>query len=213
MGPWPVPWFRRMESHKLAIKFFLENGSTLRDEELIPVFHRWIQSHALPEHLLVDVADYAHVHHGPGTVLVSHEANLSVDRAEGRHGLLYVRKQPIEGGFAERLRGVVGHALRACALLEQEPALEGRAKFRTDEIVFRINDRLHAPNDAGTFAAVKPELQRFFAELYNGASVELEHRASPLTLFEVRIRASASPGVTALLDRLGAAAPTPAPSR
>src|SRR5581483_1646097 len=95
-----------MDSHKLAVKFFIEDPSGLKtDEDFVPVFHRWIQTRAIADHQLIDVADYAHVKEGPGTLLVSHEANFHADLGGGRLGLLYVRKQPLPGGtFAERLR-------------------------------------------------------------------------------------------------------------
>jgi hypothetical protein len=78
---------------KFGVKlFFTDSTRSLR--EFIPVFHGWIQQQALPGHLLIDVHDYSHVHHGPGILLVAHEANISVDEAEGRRGLVYIRKQP-----------------------------------------------------------------------------------------------------------------------
>jgi hypothetical protein len=83
-----------MTTHKIGIKFFFSGPATKPLAEYIPVFHGWIQQQALPGHLLIDVHDYSHVHHGPGILLVAHEANLSVDEAEGRRGLLYLRKQP-----------------------------------------------------------------------------------------------------------------------
>src|SRR5437763_2347144 len=107
-----------MDSHKLSVKFFVEDPSALRPEEFVPVFHGWIQRHALADHLLIDVADYKHVPEGPGTVLVSHEANIYTDQGEGRLGLLYFRKQPFAGAatFAERLRATFRDALEACNL-------------------------------------------------------------------------------------------------
>src|SRR5205814_1119849 len=122
--------------------------------------------HALADHLLIDVADYKHVPEGPGTVLVSHEANIYTDQGEGRLGLLYFRKQPFAGAatFAERLRATFRDALEACNLLEEEPALHGRVRFRTDELLFRVYDRLLAPNTDETFAEVKPELEAFLSE-------------------------------------------------
>src|SRR5690242_14064653 len=137
-----------MDSSKLAVKFFVENSSGLKtDADFVPVFHRWIQTRAVPEHQLIDVADYAHVKDGPGTVLISHEANFHADLGGGRLGLLYTRKQPLAGNsFPQRLRETFAHALRACALLEAEESLRGRIRFRTDEAVFRIYDRLHGPN-------------------------------------------------------------------
>src|SRR4051794_33870801 len=122
-----------MQSSKLAFKFFLTDPTAIGAGELVPVFHQWIQSHALPDHLLIDVADYQHVENGPSILLVSQEANLAFDKAGGRAGLLYTRKQPIAGTFADRLRSVLHAVLDAANRLEQEPALTGRLKFRTDE--------------------------------------------------------------------------------
>src|SRR5579871_5658816 len=121
-----------MESHKLAVKFFAESGGGLPVKDFVPVFHRWIQGKLLDGHQLIDVANYSHVHEGPGTVLVSHEANIHADLGEGKLGLLYIRKQPGAGAtFQERLRSTFGYALRAALMLEQDSSLAGKLSFRT----------------------------------------------------------------------------------
>jgi len=192
-----------MDSYKCSVKFFVENPSGLRVEEFVPVFHRWIQDRALRDHQLIDVADYKHVHEGPGTVLVSHEANIHADLAEGKLGLLYFRKQPLPGLFHERLRAVFGYALRAAVMLEDEKSLNGGLRFRTDNPVFRIHDRLHAPNTPQTFEQVQGELETFLSKLYGESSVALTHQPSAESLFEVRIQAPRSVPVATLLDRVG----------
>jgi hypothetical protein len=193
-----------MDSHKLAIKFFAEGSPDLGHDAFIPVFHSWIQQHALSDHLLIDVADYAHVPDGPGTVLVAHEANLSTDREDGKLGLLYVRKQPIQGAanFPRRLAGVFRAALEAAAKLEDEVTLRSRLRFRSDEFTFRIHDRLLAPNTPQTFEQVKPQLQRFLSELYSGGALTLTHAGTPDDLFEIRVKAAASPTIASLRQRL-----------
>jgi len=190
-----------MESSKLAIKFFIENPAGLTTEEFVPVFHRWIQAKAFPGHQLIDVADYGHVPEGPGTVLVSHEANIHADLDRGRLGLLYIRKSPISGSFRDRLKSVVGWTLKAASLLERDETLNGRVKFKTDEAIFQVNDRLLAPNSPETFSQVKGELESFFKELY-GSPVELTYKPDPERLFEVGIHANQSVPVSTLLDRL-----------
>ena len=175
-------------------------------EEFVPVLHSWIQQQAVPEHLLIDVADYAHVPGGPGTVLVAHEAHFYTDRGEDRLGLLYARRLPLPGGFTDKLRSCFRAVLEGCQRLENDPALQGRIKFRTDEAIFRISDRLAAPNNAQTFAKVKPELEKFLRDLYGGALIALQHNASPVGPFEVRIKATPAPDLKTLLTRLGSAA-------
>jgi hypothetical protein len=200
-----------MESHKLIVKFFAQEPASVPLAQFVPVFHGFIQQKALPDHLLIDVADYQHVHHGPGIALVSHEANFYTDTGEGRLGLMYQRKQPISGAatLRDRLAAVFAAALRACVRLEDEPALAGRLRFRTDEAVFRINDRLLAPNTPETYRKVEPQLRAFLSELYPGDEIRLEPRHSPLTLFEVRVRVSGAAPPRDLLERLEA---TPVPS-
>ena len=198
-----------MESQKLAIKLFAREGqdpSALSGEAIVPVFHSWIQSHAMSDHLLIDVADYAHVPDGPGTVLVSLEANLSTDRAHGRPGLLYVRKQPLPGDFGQRLRAVLAAVLASAARLEAHPSLKGKVGFRTDGFLFRVHDRLLAPNTSATFEKVKPDLEAVLRELYPFGNVTLEHQPSQQTLFEVRVKASESPDLESLLARVNAPA-------
>lgn len=192
-----------MDSHKLIVKFFAQDSASVALSEFVPVFHGFIQNHAIPDHLLIDVADYQHVHHGPGILLAAHEANFYTDMGEGRLGLLYQRKQLIAGapGLRDRLAQVATAALRACVRLEEEPALAGRVRFQTDEMVFRINDRLLAPNTPETFRDIQPNLRSFVSELYPGEQVALEPRHSPLTLFEVRIKAGRSVPAADLLAR------------
>ncbi|MEI6084510.1 MAG: hypothetical protein WCS70_09435 [Verrucomicrobiota bacterium] len=121
-----------METHKFGVKLFITNPAAKPLKDFIPVFHGWIQSQALPGHLLIDVHDYSHVHHGPGILLVSHEANLSLDEAEGRRGLVYIRKQP------GQLADTIAAAKAAAKKLSDEHGVQFEAcKFE----VF-VNDRL-----------------------------------------------------------------------
>lgn len=203
-----------MDSHKLILKFYAQDTAAIDMATVVPVFHAFIQQQALPDHLLIDVADYAHVHEGPGIVLAAHEANLYLDEGEGRPGLMYQRKQPLPGthNLRDRLAPVFAATLRACARLEDDPAFAGRLRFRTDEVMLRINDRLLAPNTPETFRTVEPDLRAFLSDLYPGEAVTLEPRYAELTLFEVRIRAEHSTPVKDLLERLEALPATSSPA-
>ena len=191
-----------MDSHKLSLKLFADGGTGLPGDAFVKVFQAWIRDQSIPGHLLIDVADYAHVPNGPGTVLVAHEANIHWDLDEGRPGVLYVRKQPVAGAttFRDRLAATFRAALHAATQLAADPSLGG-IHVRADELVFRINDRLLAPNTEATFAQVNPDLQAFLADVFQG-DVALEHRHDVQRLFEVRIRSTANATVPDLLARL-----------
>ena len=190
-----------MDSSKLSIKFYLDASSAkIHLADVVPVFHSWIQLHLIPDHQLIDVADYTHVSDGPGVALVAHEANIYLDRFDGKLGLTYQRKQPLAGSFGDRLATVFRIALEACQLLETNTNVPG-IKFRTDEADFRINDRLLAANTPETFSAVKPVLEPFVRGLF-GTNAKLEHRGDAKRLFEVAIHAGTSSDIASLLGRL-----------
>src|SRR5687767_3516535 len=193
-----------MDSHKFAVKLFVQDPSRVDVHEFVPIFHGWIQRAAVPDHLLIDVSDYAHVHHGPGTLLVAHEANFYTDQGEGRLGLMYQRKQPAEGTFVDRLRQAFVATLEGAQRLEKDPALSGRIKFRTEEVLVSIHDRLKAPSTPETFEAVRGDLQQFFNDAYDG-DVALRHVGTDETVFKVEVKMTGSPSVHALPERLAGA--------
>jgi hypothetical protein len=191
-----------MDAQKLQVKVFAD-GTPPALEAFIPVFHEWIKHRRLGSELLVDVANYAHVPKGPGVGIVGHASDYFLDLTDGRAGLLYSRKRqaPAEG---ERLADAFGRAVNAAALLEKEAAFAGKLRFRTDELLFRINDRLGAPNTEETFAAVRPELDALCGKLF-GAGYKLSPAARPRELFAVKIATDGKLSLAALLDRLGGA--------
>jgi hypothetical protein len=166
---------------------------------MVPVFHRWIKDHILPE-LLIDVASYAHVPEGPGIVLIGHGSDYFMDEGEGRLGLLHNRKR---AGFgpAERLADLARRTLHAASLLERDPALSGKLRFATGELLFRINDR-RAPNSDATLAAVRAELEALAKRLFEDP-FELVRVGGPKELFAVRLTSTASPPLATLLARAG----------
>src|SRR4051812_19940583 len=112
-----------MNPYKFSVKFFIDDDAGIEPHAFVPVLHSWIQQHAVPEHMLIDVTDYAHVHNGPGTVLIAHEANFYTDRTDGRLGLTYARKWPGGGSVQERLRQAYTAALEGCQRLENDATL------------------------------------------------------------------------------------------
>ena len=186
-----------MNLQHINIKFFIEDPETVNLAEYSAVFNSWIQKQALEE-LLIDVADYLHVHHGPGIMLIGYEADYSLDNRSGRLGLLYNRKAQLDGTTQEKLAQAVRAALTAAQILENENGL----KFNLSEAQVVVNDRLLVPNAAETFAALEPELKSFFNRLYNGAEYSLTHNADPRERFTVNVEAESGFDVETLLKNL-----------
>jgi hypothetical protein len=143
-----------MELQRIGIKLFADSSAPVPIRDFIPVFHSWIQKQAIEHHLLIDVHNYSHIHNGPGILLVAQEGNFSIDMADGRMGLLYYRKKS-----GNDVASVLKTALAASKLLESDPTFGGRLRFRKDEMWIVTNDRLLAPNNDPTFAALKPSLE------------------------------------------------------
>jgi hypothetical protein len=191
-----------MDAHKLQLKIYLtpESAHAVELEAVIPVFHRWIKQRLLPE-LTIDVANYGHVPQGPGVVLIGHGSDYFMDEGEGRPGLLHNRKR---AGLApgERLSDLARRTLHAASLLERDLALTGKIKFATNELLFRVNDRLAAPNSDATFAALKPELDALAGTIFGGPC-DLTRVGGAKELFAVRIKSPTSAPLATLLERAG----------
>src|SRR5574341_944993 len=115
-----------MDLQKINVKFFVAQPDQVPLTTFIDVFHSWVQA---SDGTYYDVADYSHMNAGPGIVLVAHEANISMDETGGRRGLLYNRKQPLQGSNQEKLRWVFRAALEYCRKVEEESALKGKVNF------------------------------------------------------------------------------------
>jgi hypothetical protein len=188
-----------MNVQHINIKFYLENPEAVHLADYAAIFNTWIQNQRLEE-LLIDVADYLHVHNGPGIMLIGHEADYSLDHRAGRLGLLYNRKEQLKGTTQEKLAQAVQAALTAAQILEKENGL----KFNTQEVQVIINDRLLVPNTVETFELLEPDLKAFFEMLYNGAGYALTHQADPRERFTFNVKAESNFNVESLLKNLSA---------
>ena len=122
---------------RTQVKFFLDTTSPIDEALFTGVFQRWIQDNALGE-LLIDVADYRHVFQGPGTVLIGHESDYTIDSRDGRLGLLYTRKRQTTEDVATQLRTSLQRAFKAADLLEHEVAFKPALKFNISVIEVRL---------------------------------------------------------------------------
>ncbi len=157
---------------KLDLKVLVRDTSRAEAEEFIPVFHRWITERVLPE-LLIDVADYSHVHEGPGVLLVGHDAIYAWDLSRGEPGLLYSRRRETSpelvgiDALESRVESLLKCAFRACDLIEAEPRLEGRVAFDRHRLELSVNDRL-IPQDDDTAATLAHALKSALAAVGTG---------------------------------------------
>jgi hypothetical protein len=189
-----------MNARKVQAKLFIESPVMVDVTPLVPVFHEWIQKNALGE-MLIDVTEYGHVHAGPSLLLVGNESDFAVDFAEGRAGLVCSRKRNSPENSRDAVLDAVRRVLGAARRLEGE-TLSPAIRFRGDELVLRVNDRLSAPNTKEAFAELEPAFREALGKLYAGTAFTLEQFGTPRELFSVRVKAKGAPGVADLLSRV-----------
>jgi hypothetical protein len=196
-----------MELQHVNVKLLVKDPERVDLEKLIPVFHSWIQGQVFEERLL-DVADYRHVHHGPGVVLIGHEGDYSVDNAGGRLGVRYNRKAAFDSSNLagnnndDRMKQAARAALRACQRLEAEPSLGGKLRFNGQDIEVFINDRLVAPNRQETREALDADFKQFAGELFGGNDYSLSYDDDPRKLLTASLRTPRPFSVKDLLESL-----------
>lgn len=136
-------------------------------DQLIGVFHTWIRTGAITDDVLVDVADYAHVHEGPMLLLVCHEGHYVIDRSRGQLGLAYLRRRGASAGSAaanaERTLRRLVHVAR---LLERDAP---GAVVGTDSLEIRVLDRLHASNTDDTWRWLEPTIATAIESVWKAA--------------------------------------------
>lgn len=160
-----------MDLQKLNVKVFVEPSGNVALTDFIEIFHSWIQASDGVYH---DVADYSHMQAGPGIVLVANDANVSIDEAGDRRGLLFSQKAPLAGSNQDKIRTVIRAALDNCHKLEAEPALKGKLRFAANEAVLSLNDRLAGENSPAAFDALKGDVEVVAKELFGGVAVSVE---------------------------------------
>ncbi len=190
-----------MNFQRLGVKLFVQETSSLKIHDFVPVFHTWIQEQSVEDHLLIDVHDYSHVHRGPGILLVAHEGKFSMDLGEDRLGLFYYRKQPLDGSPRNRFQTILKTTLQACRLLEDNRKPAG-IRFKSDELMVIGNDRLLAPNTEETFEQFKPVLSEVLTPLFDSSDLTLTHQKDPQERFAVVAKTNQSPGIGKLLEGL-----------
>ena len=182
---------------RFAVKLYLDPAGAVAPPACIEVFHGWIREGAVPG-MLIDVADCTHLAGGPRVVLVAHEANYALDDGDGRMGLVYTCKQPLEGSLPQRLAAAAGSLLAAAERLERDTSgrSDGGATFLRNEIAAVANDRLTAPRIAGAEAAFREALATFGARLFDRAPVEIRPLDGPGRLGFTLRTADAAPLAT-----------------
>ena len=194
---------------RLAVKFFVDSSSEVQLERFIELFHRFIQEQSVLG-LLVDVADYAHVPHGPGVILIGHDVDYAIDATGGRAGLLTTRKHYDEQSesLADVLRDTITKAVVAVRAIEDDGS--AAIKFDTSRLEIQILDRL-ATQQEGAQERLLHEMAPVFDEVFLkvDTAIAAGDARRPVTLGVVAQDDAGAADAAALCSRLGVSMPVP----
>jgi hypothetical protein len=193
-----------LEPRRMSVKVFAEEPVSVAPEALVPIFQGWVRDDALSHPVMIDVADYTHVAEGPGVILICHGGHYSYDLGGGRPGLRCTLTRAVYGGAEDPISLLLGFALDACALLEEQAGLQGALRFRTDELLFRFEDRLAAPPTTEAFREARRLIGRSLAALYTSAAeVAIEPVGAAREPLSLRVDVAGAPPLAVLRRRLG----------
>ncbi len=193
-----------MTPKRLSAKFFLTPGDVTgvvtQPTDVVPVFHNWI-GRQLVEEVLIDVADYSHVHQGPAVMLVALEADYVFDLAGGLPGIRYIRKRSIPDSLPSALAQSVAAVAQAAHLLQESTLIDGVA-FDVSHVEIEILDKLNYPYRDERYTQFEEALQRVGAEAYAGEVAIMRTIADPRRPVKLELRGNAATTLDQIVSRL-----------
>ena len=189
--------------YRVCVKIYAsEHAIEDHAELLVPIFHEWIRERVL-DLVMLDVADYAHAPDSPGILLVCHEVSFSLDRTDGRFGVLAQRRTPVEGTAADSIALTIRHALDMGARLERDPRLAGKLKLDPSTLRIEANDRLLAPNSDAGYEAFAPLVRDGVRMAFGRGEAAVERIDNdPRDRLAVEVRLDSAPDVQEQLAAL-----------
>lgn len=164
-----------MNPHRLSLKLFFDSADAVEPDPFIPLFHHWIQTGAVADHLLLDVADYRHVPQSQAVILIAHEADIAIDFGDDQPGLLYTRKRTGDEPFTDLLANLFAVSLDLARQIEGEESLNTPLRFDLSRLRLTLLDRLHYPNHDETFRQAAPHVEELLRRLHPDSTFSLLH--------------------------------------
>lgn len=192
-----------MDLQRINVHIGLDVPERLDVAPLLGIFARWRHERDANEWL--DLADYAHVPEGPLAMLVGVRGNLVLDLERGQPTLLYRNKRGLTGGLEERFAEATRRALELVARLAGERGFPETWQVRPDRLRLTVNNRVAAPNEAGSQRELGEAIEAVAARALGG-DVRIVRETDPARLFGVQAHAAAPAGLDDLVRRLQDAA-------
>jgi hypothetical protein len=191
------------EIQKISLKILSDASPALNLDPLLSIFARWRSETSHPAKW-VDLADYAHMQHGAGIVLIGNVCNFSFDMGGPAPGILYVRKKGLSGCIKERLRTSLRDSFQLSERLLGEQEFPAGVRLKWGELELAFNDRLETPNTAETDRGLRPAVSAVLDDLFGPGQYSLQRYSDPARVYGFAVRATAAPQLGSLMEHLPA---------
>lgn len=182
---------------KINVKLFADVTADTDYDLLLSIFGRWRLEQSEE---IMDLADYAHVDHGPNYLLVGHRWHFGMDLADGRPAFLLSTRKGLSGTPADRIRQALRLLFEKAQRLLAEPDAPRSLRPRCGDLEIVLNDRLLAPNVPATALEWGPAVEEALASIYSPRVAKVWIEQDPAR--RLGWRASTSGGAELTIDDL-----------
>ena len=181
---------------RIDLKVLLDAPERPELDSVLTAFNRWRQETDAPSDW-VDLADYAHMQHGPAVMMAGKRENVAVDTNEPGPGILVQTRKDLEGSIEERFAEAFRRHLALATRLIGEPEWPSELSVRGGDWIISINDRLGFPNNDESDKAVREGLVALLDKLFTDG-YDLERDTDPQRRLSYRLRAEGNPTLASL---------------
>lgn len=181
---------------RIDLKVLLDGPARPQLDPILTAFDRWRQEKDAPSDW-VDLADYAHMQHGPAVMMAGKRENVAIDTNEPGPGILVQNRKGLEGSVEERFAQAFRRHLTLANRLVGEPEWPAELKVRGGDWIISINDRLGFPNNDESDQALREGLVALLDKLFTDG-YDLERDADPQRRLSYRLRAEGNPTLASL---------------
>ena len=181
---------------RIDLKVLLDAPERPQLDSILTAFDRWRQETDAPSDW-VDLADYAHMQHGPAVMMAGKRENFAVDTNEPGPGILVQTRKGLKGSIEERFAEAFRRHLALSVRLTNEPEWPAELQVRGGDWIVSINDRLGFPNNDESDRALRQGLVALLDKLFTDG-YDLARDADPQRRLAYRLRAEGNPTLAAL---------------
>jgi hypothetical protein len=172
---------------RIDVKMLAEASADFSLDPFLAIFSRWRKQQ--DESDWIDFADYAHMPHAAGIMLIGKQGSFNVNLDDPGIGLLYSGRKDFEGSFEQRVVEAFRRCLRLTKPLLAEPEYPKQLKLLPGSWEIFINDRLNFPNTDETDRLLRWPIESALNTLFGARNFSMERDKDPQRRYAFSVRA------------------------